>query len=95
MDEKQFHDVMKKLDEITTLLRALAFNRLEEAKKRLLSSEVRKKIYNFMNGKRSVQDIARIVHTTDRNVQMFVDTLENAGLIEVIKVGKTRYPKKL
>lgn len=95
MDKKQFSEIMGKLNEITTLLKALVFSHREEAKKRLLSSEVRIKSYKLMNGKRSVRDIAGIVNTTERNVQIFVDKLENAGLIEVIKVGKTRYPKKL
>lgn len=88
---------MEKLSEITRLLNTLAKPAQAKALESLISTPLRKKMFNLMNGKRSTKQIAGMVGTSKRNVDRFVKELHKAGLISLKKLlkGKTKCPDRL
>jgi len=79
MEPRQFSQLMDELSEITRLLGVIARPIRTEARARLLSTPLRKKMFKLMNGKRPTKEIANMVGTSRQNVDFFVKELRKAG----------------
>jgi regulatory protein YycH of two-component signal transduction system YycFG len=88
-------ELLREINEKLTLLRILASANIDKAKEKLLTSDSRKHIFDLCDGKKEIKKIAEITKTTDRYVNLFIEDLENAGLIAVRKEGNKRYPKRI
>lgn len=91
--------VEKKLDEIIRLLSVIAQPMKREFTEYLtskfLSTDDRKKMYDLIDGKRTIGEIAKSVKVTHEAVRSFVNELATENLIIIEKVEGSNIPKKL
>lgn len=73
--------MLKKLDVIAKLLYMQTIQRVEELKVKLVKTEKQKLIYNALNGKRSMNEVAKAANTSLRLVKGTVPEWERQGLI--------------
>jgi len=73
--------IAKKLDIIAKLLYIQNIGRVEEMKGKFLKTEKQKKIYSLLNGRRSIQQIAKSANCSVRLVRGLLPEWERAGFI--------------
>lgn len=88
-----------KLDEIIRLVRIIAAPRVREFQEyieaKFLNTKERQKMYELIDGKRTMGAIATDVNVTHEAVRLFVKDLEAEKLIQIEKVGASNIPRKL
>ncbi|MCK4828685.1 hypothetical protein KA005_73825 [bacterium] len=88
----QLEDIQKILAIQTIPVRKQA---LEIVKKECLTTPVREKMFKLIDGKNSMADIAKKVKVSSEGVRLLLVELEELGVIEMKKTGRTKYPVKL
>jgi len=73
--------IVQKLDIIAKLLYMQTRGRVEELKAKLLKTEKQKRIYSLLDGKRSIQQIARAANCSVRLVKGLLPEWEKTGFI--------------
>ena len=88
-----------KLDEIIRLVRIIAMPRVKELKEHIeakfLNTKERKKMYELIDGKKTIGEIAKKVNVTHEAVRLFVRDMETEELIQIEKVRSSNIPKRL
>lgn len=91
--------LLSKLDEIIRLLRPISYAKSSEVAKMLeeqfLTTAQRKRMYELFDGDHTQQQIADQVGVTSEAVRLLIADLEPRGLIEIVKKGKFKVPKKI
>ena len=86
----------KLLQKILSVLKLVNAESIEKAKKEILKSDMKKKIYDLCDGKHTVSDIAVELSTTQPNVSQHLSGLTESGLVLYDeKGGKKFYFKTL
>ena len=92
-------DLNAKLDEIVRLVRIIALPRVKEFKghieSKFLNTKERKKMYELIDGQRTMGEIAERVNVSHEAVRLFVKDLDAEKLIQIEKMRSPRIPKKL
>jgi DNA-binding transcriptional ArsR family regulator len=98
-DAKSREELLDTLQTIITLLKPMAIvasrQIMAEIKDQFLTTAERESMYQMFDGKHSMDEIAESVGVTREAVRVLVSNLENAGLIEIIRVGRNKNPKKI
>jgi DNA-binding HxlR family transcriptional regulator len=83
--EEKILGELKKMNKLITIANG---QKIEETLGRYTTSDERKMIWVLMDGKRQAPDIAQIIKKTKRTVDTFLQSLENAGLVEQRAYGR-------
>jgi DNA-binding transcriptional ArsR family regulator len=84
------------LQKILSAIKLSNAEAIAKAKKTILKSETKKKIYDLCDGKHTVSDIATELSTTQPNVSQHLSGLLESGLVLYTeKSGKRYYFKSL
>jgi len=94
-EERSSEDVLVKLDLILSILKIIGRNSIEEAKKSVVSTRTKEKIFELCNGRRDLGDIAKIAGTSEEYVRLTVKELEEAGLVTAREARNKRLPMKV
>lgn len=91
--------ILEELVIIRKMLTILSQDKLsdfnEQIKAKYLTTEQRQKMYDFFDGTKTLREIGDEVGTSSEAVRLFAVSLEKAGLLEYVVVGKSKCPKRL
>lgn len=91
--------ILEELVIIRKMLTILSQDKLsdfnEQIKAKYLTTEQRQKMYDFFDGTKTLREIGNEVGTSSEAVRLFAVSLEKAGLLEYVIVGKSKCPKRL
>ena len=91
--------ILEELIQIRKLLTVLSHEKRPELEKKIkkefLTTESRQKMYDLFDGTKSLKEISEETDTTSEAVRIFASSLEKAGFLDYILIGKSRNPKKL
>ena len=91
--------ILNELIQIRKMLTILSQDKLESfndsINKRFLTTEQRRQMYELFDGENSYKTIADTVNISSEAVRKFAVQLEQAGLVELVPVGKTKNPKRV
>ena len=97
MDDFVAQQILNELTQIRKMLTILSQDKLESfndsINKRFLTTEQRRQMYELFDGENSYKAIADVVNIS--GVRKFAVQLEQAGLVELVPVGKTKNPKRI
>lgn len=88
------NEITKLIEEISTIRRLveiLAKDKLKAEINQVVTTDLRKKMWNLFNGSNSTGEIAEKAKVSQRAVQMFVKDLQEKDLVVIKKRG---YPKR-
>ncbi len=88
-------DVGKKLDQIISLLKLLASDKILEKRRTLLSTPKKQNIYDLCDGQTEMGEIASKANVSGEYVRLTIRDLEDAQFIVVKMDGRNRYPLKI
>ncbi|MHC3130069.1 MAG: winged helix-turn-helix transcriptional regulator [Candidatus Bathyarchaeota archaeon] len=94
-ETKLLREISSKLDSVISLLKLGQKSTIEVAKSRLLASDLRSKIYNLCDGRRTVSQIVKELRKSQPLVSRYLKELEEGGLIKSERMGKSVYYDKL
>lgn len=99
MDDFTTKQILNELTQIRKLITILSQDKLESfhdnISQRFLTTEQRRQMYELFDGENSYKAIADIVNISSEGVRRFAVQLEQAGLVELVSVGKTKNPKRI
>jgi len=91
--------ILDELVAIRKMLTILSQDKLsdfnEQVKAKYLTTEQRQKMYDYFDGTKTLKEIGEEVCTSSEAVRQFAVSLEKAGLLEYIVIGKSKCPKRL
>jgi DNA-binding transcriptional ArsR family regulator len=88
---KILDEISAKLDRIISLLEASLRQEFSATSGRILKSESKREIFELCDGKRTVNEIARILKKSIQNVSIQLGELEKAGLVGSRQAGRARF----
>ena len=94
-DEELLKEISSKLSEVISLLKLGQKATIEASKSRLLTSELRSKIYNLCDGKHTVSEISEELVKPQPLVSRYLKDLEDGGLIKAERKGNKMFYAKL
>ncbi|MCI9469604.1 MAG: helix-turn-helix transcriptional regulator [Lachnospiraceae bacterium] len=99
MDDFMARQILNELTQIRKMLTIMSQDKLESfndsINKRFLTTEQRRQMYELFDGENSYKTIADTVSISSEGVRKFAVQLEQAGLVELVPVGKTKNPKRV
>ena len=99
MNDNMEQQILNELIQIREMLTILSQDKLESfndsINKRFLTTEQRRQMYELFDGENSYKTIADAVNISSEGVRKFAVQLEQAGLVELVPVGKTKNPKRV
>ena len=99
MNDYMEQQILNELIQIRKMLTILSQDKLESfndsINKRFLTTEQRRQMYELFDGENSYKAIADVVNISSEGVRKFAVQLEQAGLVELVPVGKTKNPKRV
>lgn len=91
-EEMLLESISEKLDRIISLLRFSNVIGLDEYKNKVFgNSKIKLLIYDLCDGKKTVNEMSRILNKSNNHVSMELSELEKSGLIEAKRKGKEKY----
>lgn len=91
--------ILEELVSIRKMLTILSQDKLsdfnEQIKTKYLTTEQRQKMYDYFDGTKTLKEIGEEVGTSSEAVRQFAVSLEKAGLLEYVIMGKSKCPKRL
>lgn len=99
MEDFFVQQILDELNQIRKTLTIISQDKLESfnesINKRFLTTEQRRQMYELFDGENSYKAIADAVKFSSEGVRKFAIQLEQAGLVELVPVGKTKNPKRV
>lgn len=95
MKIKVLDEINEKMNLILNLLKIISAPYKDEMTKKLITTSVKKKIYELCNGFLDMGKIADKVGVSRRYVELFVNELSSGGLIKIEKKGRLGFPNKI
>jgi len=93
--EVHIKELGKKLDQVIALLKIIARSDIESAKRSILSTQKKERIFELCNGSTEMSEIAKKAGVSSEYVRLTIKELEDAGFIVVKQHGSKRYPLKM
>lgn len=91
--------ILEELVAIRKMLTILSQDKLsdfnEKIKAKYLTTEQRQQMYDLFDGTKTLKEIGEDVGTSSEAVRLFAVSLEKAGLLEYVIIGKSKCPKRL
>ena len=99
MDDFYAQQILSELTQIRRMLTILSQDKLEtfneNIRKKYLTTDQRRQMYEMFDGANSYKVIADSVKFSSEGVRKFAVQLEQAGLVELVPAGKTKNPKRV
>jgi DNA-binding transcriptional ArsR family regulator len=89
---KDLLELNKKLDQIISLLKLLASDKIVEKRRIILSTPKKQNIYDLCDGQTEMGEIANKAGVSREYVRLTIRDLEDAGFVTVKINGRNRYP---
>jgi predicted Rossmann fold nucleotide-binding protein DprA/Smf involved in DNA uptake len=86
--ELLLREILTKLDALLSIMKIAFMDNIEAVKERSFArSEIKKRIYELCDGRKSVDDIAGELKKSTQYIRVYLTTLEEEGL--VVRKGNT------
>jgi len=89
------NELGKKLDQVIALLKIIARPEIESAKRSVLSTQKKERIFELCDGSTEMGEIAKKVGVSGEYVRLTIKELEDTGFIVIKERGVRRYPLKI
>jgi len=89
--EHQSIEIKRILEKLLCVQKLIHSEAISEKKKEILKNRTKRRIYELCDGKRTVNDLTKIMKTSQPNVSYHLASLLESGLLLYEDVGSNRY----